>query len=128
MTSPSPAPFSAVRSRLPGGQVLVVLDGELDISTAPEVEKVTAGLEAGARLVIDLAGVEFVDSSGMNTLVRITRAVESDGGAVVLAAPGQHVLRVFEIVGLPAIVPVADSREAAVNSLSDGPARAEQAG
>src|SRR3954453_17058687 len=52
------------------GRALLTLSGELDLATAPELEQlVNERLDAGQEVVVDLRGLEFMDSSGIRVLV-----------------------------------------------------------
>ena len=88
----------AVDERAPGVSV-VALAGELDLTSA---DQLIARLSELARrdVVVDLAAVTFVDSSGLNALVAGARGAEEHGGSYVLAAASPHVLRLFEVVRL----------------------------
>ncbi len=77
------------------------LAGELDMATAPALRRALDDLGApGATIVVDLAGLEFIDSSGLNELVLALRRQRDDGGDVVLRSPRPHTRKVLEIAGL----------------------------
>jgi anti-sigma B factor antagonist len=97
---------------------LVTLHGELDFASGGPLSSVFAELTGGPRrVVVDLAGLEFVDSSGVKMLVAAARAVEDAGGSFVLAGPTATVRRVFHILHLAEVVPVVETREAAVDEI-----------
>lgn len=97
------------------GVVLVVLRGELDVSSGTEASAAFAGLSGETRrVVVDLNGLEFVDSSGVRMLVAAARAVEEAGGVFVLCAPSEPVRRLIEILHLDEVVTVVERREDAV--------------
>ena len=66
------------------------------------------------RIVVDLAALSFVDSSGVKLLVSAARNADSDGGGVVLVSPTATVRRVFEILHLSDVVTVTDDRDLAL--------------
>jgi anti-sigma B factor antagonist len=82
--------------------VLVALTGSLDIYTVPGFRRdVDPYAHAGARIVIDLAGVTLIDSSGLGALVSLRNRVQRNGPARLgLFCPQRHLLRVFEMTGL----------------------------
>ena len=55
---------------------------------------------AGATLVLDLAGITFIDSTGIGTLVELSRDAEEAGRQFVIARPSARVLRILQITGL----------------------------
>ena len=91
-----------------GTPVLVALAGEMDIVSSRTFADTISELEQSApdRIVVDLSGLTFVDSSGINALLQAARTVEARGGSLVLAAPGRHVRHVFEIARVADVVPV----------------------
>jgi anti-sigma B factor antagonist len=102
----------------PGGPVVVALGGELDLVDAAAV---TAALEAaaarGPRIIVDLAGLEFIDASGIAALSRGRRHARTAGGDLLLAAPQRRVRRVLAILwqtdGFAVYASVADAAASA---------------
>jgi anti-sigma B factor antagonist len=89
------------------GHVVVALRGELDIADAVSVAAALAAVAARERdIVIDLAGLEFIDSSGVAALVRGRRQARDAGGELLLAAPQQQVLRILTLTRLIDVFPV----------------------
>jgi anti-sigma B factor antagonist len=85
---------------LPDGRGLL-LGGELDLSNANDLLDVARShLPAGdGDLVMDLAEVTFMDSTGLSILVQIARLLEGKG-RLILEAPGKAVSRLFELTGV----------------------------
>lgn len=82
------------------GTGAVVLEGEIDLATAPQLKAALSGLPAGVhRVVIDLAGVRHMDSTGIGVLVGYRRRLP-EGEMVVLAAVQDNVRAVLELTGL----------------------------
>jgi anti-sigma B factor antagonist len=83
------------------GHVVVALDGELDLVDAAEVAAALVTVTASEpEIIMDLAALEFIDSSGVAALVRGRAHARQAGGDLLLAAPQQPVLRVLAITGL----------------------------
>ncbi|MFD7417074.1 STAS domain-containing protein [Kitasatospora purpeofusca] len=95
----------------PGGAKLCVLVGDLDIETlAPAAEALDALVAQGpGAVVIDLGGVGFCDSSGLNVLLRTRIAAERGGLELRLAAVPPTVMRVFDLTGARAVFSIHDS-------------------
>ena len=95
--------------------VLVVLTGEMDLVSSGDFARQVAAavIEPAILVVVDLAGLAFIDSSGLHALVQMARQVESNSGIAVLAAPALATRRVFEIARIGDIVPVAQTRDEA---------------
>jgi anti-sigma B factor antagonist len=83
------------------GHVVVMLRGELDVADAVSVAAALAAV-AGRNLaiIVDLAGLDFIDSSGIAALARGRKHARHAGGDLVLAAPQQQVLRVLTLTRL----------------------------
>ena len=83
------------------GQIVVVLRGELDVADAAKVAGSLAVVAASGRTVIvDLEGLEFIDSSGLAALVRARQHARAAGSDLLLAAPQRQVLRILAITRL----------------------------
>lgn len=81
--------------------------GELDLATAPELEAaVLPAAQEGREIVLDLRGLEFIDSSGVRVVVSAHTAAQTSGGSVVLLRPPPNspVQRVLEVSGLDGIL------------------------
>jgi anti-sigma B factor antagonist len=82
-------------------QVVVVLRGELDVAEAAKVAAALAVVATSGRTVIvDLEGLDFIDSSGLAALVHARRHARRAGCDLLLAAPQQQVLRMLAITRL----------------------------
>jgi anti-sigma B factor antagonist len=81
---------------------VIAVDGEIHVSTAPEFSGVlSASLASGrTRLVLDLTGVMFIDSTGLSVLLNTLRRITRAGGAMALVCSNPTVLRLFEITKL----------------------------
>jgi anti-sigma B factor antagonist len=76
------------------GQFVVALRGQLDMAEAASVAA------CGPQITVDLAGLEFIDSSGVAALVRGRNLARRAGAELLLAAPQQQVLRVLALTRL----------------------------
>ncbi|MEV7060646.1 STAS domain-containing protein [Streptomyces microflavus] len=83
------------------GPVLEIT-GDLDYETAPDLRKATDGLTmtAGQLLVLDLAGLDYCDSSGISALLSARSVAIEHGGHLALAAVPANTARILGIVGL----------------------------
>jgi anti-sigma B factor antagonist len=94
-----PEILSIVVKELDQGRAVVDVGGEADFDSSPALVRVCMDLidQGRVHLVLDLSGVEFFDSSGVNALVRIRRQAIERGGSVVLAAVGHVVERILAV-------------------------------
>jgi anti-sigma B factor antagonist len=76
--------------------------GELDLATADDLDARLRELHAEGhkRLVLDLSGLRFMDSTGLRILLGWSAASRADGFEFVLTAPPQHVQRVIALAGV----------------------------
>jgi anti-sigma B factor antagonist len=76
--------------------------GELDLSSVPQLEQsLRAALEGGAKhVVIDLRGLEFMDSTGLTLLMRWQRESRRDGFELALVRGDERIHRLFELTAM----------------------------
>jgi anti-sigma B factor antagonist len=90
------------------GRLLVRPVGELDIATVGRVRAAVAERGQSDDLVVDLGGLGFLDTSGVQLMVELYRRADEDGWGLTIVRGGAAVQRVFEIAGLETILPFAD--------------------
>jgi anti-sigma B factor antagonist len=98
--SPAPVPGQLVIEKAQEGDALVmILSGELDLASAPNLERELQEAEATnpSRLVIDLAGLAFMDSTGLQALLRARERTAEDSHRLSLRRAPHQVQRVFEL-------------------------------
>lgn len=89
--------------------LVVAVSGELDISTARQLEEELADATNGSLLVLDLSGLEFVDSTGLRTLVVGAKAA-AKGCTFVCPEHNTVVQRMLDFFGVPDAYPVHTTR------------------
>ncbi|MFJ8884509.1 STAS domain-containing protein [Streptomyces sp. NPDC102402] len=89
------------------GPVLKI-SGDLDHETAPELREAMDGLTVatGRLLVLDLAGLDFCDSSGISALLTARNLAGEQGGTIALAAVPSHTARILRITGLDQVLTI----------------------
>jgi anti-anti-sigma factor len=88
-------------------RVVCRLRGELDTSTTGQLRAYLAERVAEDRdVVVDLAGVTFVDSSGLGVLVGALKRFQAEGHELSLRSPTPTLLRVLEMTGLARAFPL----------------------
>jgi anti-sigma B factor antagonist len=109
-------PF-AMREHRRDRVVVLALDGELDMASAPRLsEQIDSLVASGYRhVLLDLAELSFCDSAGLNAFVQGDRACTARGGWLRLTGVTGHVARVVELSGLDEVLahrPQGDSGDA----------------
>jgi anti-anti-sigma factor len=120
----NPAPFEATATQLDDGVRAIVVRGELDLSTASDLE---GPLEEAvgshdASVLVDLTDCEFIDSTGIALIVRawqrLDKSADGDGGGrVVICSANDQVRRVLEITGLELSISIYSTRDEALAAL-----------
>ena len=84
------------------GVATVLLEGELDIASAPVLDASLADVEGNGSgtVVLDLAGVRFIDSTGLRSLLSARSRAEASGHKLRLANLTVDVERVFDVTGV----------------------------
>lgn len=103
------------------GTLLVTVAGELDLETAPRLRALVDSqlARSGARnLLLDLAGVSFLDSSGMGAILGRYRTVAAAGGRMGIAGASTGIKRVLRLSGVAQIVSLFNTRETGLRSMA----------
>lgn len=99
-----------LESQRDGDTHVLALNGELDLVTTPRVEKELRLVEASDAdaIVIDLSGIEFVDSTGIRLLIEAQQRSRWEPGRLAVKRPPARVMRVLTIAGIDDLLPFVD--------------------
>lgn len=91
----------------------VLLTGEMDRASAPAVRARLLGF-AARPIVLDIAGVSFIDAEGMRAVSHCARRCEDNGAALAVVGAGPFARRMFRVLGLDRRVPLCASMDEAL--------------
>ena len=90
-------------------QTVIVLSGELEVSTAAQLRELLDRLPMeGPTIVLDMAGLDFVDSTGIGCLFKLHRRAADRGAIVVARHPRPQIHRVMEMTQLNRLIAILD--------------------
>ncbi len=129
-TSPNSAPPAVPREdaddqltlavRAQGARTLIVVGGEVDMLTSPQLRATVLdqlGEAAGVELVVlDLNAVTFLGTSGLAVLIEVREAAHMAGVQLRLACTARRVLRPLTIAGLVSLFDIRESQEDALTA------------
>jgi anti-sigma B factor antagonist len=122
---------SKVTTRELGDAIVVDIVGRLALAdgTAAVRDVIRSLVQQGKKhIVLNLAAVDFVDSSGLGELVRTHASVRSHGGQLKLANPSKHVHDLLKMTKLDRVLDIEQDEASALNSFEPGQASAQTAG
>lgn len=98
------------------GWSVLQVGGEIDVATAPRLREQLIKLvnEQRFMIVVDLGGVDFIDSTGLGVLIGALKRVRTHDGNLVLVCTEPRIVKVFEITGLNQVFQIHSSVDAAV--------------
>jgi anti-sigma B factor antagonist len=99
-----------------GSWAVLAVAGEVDVATVPRLREQLHSLVAQGRhhIVVDLEGVDFLDSTGLGVLVGALKRVRTNGGELALVCTQSRIRKVFEVTGLTKVFSLYDSVDEAV--------------
>ncbi len=94
-----------------GSHSVVDVKGEIDVYTAPKLrEKLIELVSDGSYdVVVNLEGVDFLDSTGLGVLVGALKRVKAHDGSLSLVCTQDKILKIFKITGLTKVFPIHSS-------------------
>lgn len=98
-----------------GGMIVIKVEGDVDLSTSRELQGELRRAVGGQppKLVVDLAGVPYMDSSGVATLVETMQLARRSETHLILASMKERVRSIFEIARLDSVFTIVDSVDSA---------------
>ncbi|MCC6474561.1 MAG: STAS domain-containing protein [Burkholderiales bacterium] len=100
--------------------VRIILTGRMDVQGAQEIDARFNAMTAidGGRCLVDMAGVSFLASIGIRTLLISAKALKARGGRLVLVNPDANVTKVLQTSGVDTLIPVYGELRAALAAVS----------
>ena len=100
------------------GVAILSLRGEIDVYTAPRMRQAIVDLvDAGSlNIVVDMASVDFLDSTGLGVLVGALKRLRSAGGSFALVCDKEPLLKIFRITALDQVFPLHPTVDAAISA------------
>jgi anti-sigma B factor antagonist len=121
---PANVRFGITERKLDQLSMLIAVEGELDLATAPRLKwPLVDAIDAGARvLIVDLSGVTFMDSTALGVLIGVRRTLKL-GSRLAIVCTDPEVLTIFEISGLDAVFQIFPTFDEAHSYANQGTAR-----
>jgi anti-sigma B factor antagonist len=109
----------SLTTRDEGDRTVVAVGGEIDVYTAPKLREQLVDLVNAGRyhLVVDMEGVEFLDSTGLGVLVGGLKRVRAHDGSLRLVCTQERILKIFRITGLTKVFPIHDTVSEALTAV-----------
>ena len=94
--------FELAEDSSDGGAHIIRVSGEIHVSTAPEfAQRLSAAIDSGkTAVVLDMAGVEFIDSSGLRSIIQLRNRADVEGVPLTVTGLTPAAQRVLELTGL----------------------------
>jgi anti-sigma B factor antagonist len=106
--------FAAETTELGDGTRVVKVSGDLELYTVSELKSELAQQGPRARIVVELSGVTFLDSTALGAIVQAARKLRDEGGDLTLVCSDSNILKVLTITGLIRIFTVHATLDEAV--------------
>lgn len=101
--------------RVVDGSAVVALSGDVDLQSSPAVRhELLACFDTHNKVIVDLAGVTYIDSSGVASLVEAFQLARKKGGTFALVCVSTAVMRVLSLARLDRVFTIHPTVEAAV--------------
>jgi anti-sigma B factor antagonist len=120
----NPVAFEVESEELEGGVMALVVRGELDMNTAPELEQKLAEVSSDppSSTLLDLCACEFIDSTGIALIVHAWQRLDHEAGGegrgrLVLCSDNHQVRRLLDITGVERAISMHEDRESALAEL-----------
>ena len=98
-----------MRTKTEGSKTIIDLVGDLDFHTARQLREklIELNSEGVTDVILDLAELDFIDSSGLSVLVAALKRLRNQGGDLVLQSVSDQTRRVLEVSGLSRVLSIA---------------------
>jgi anti-sigma B factor antagonist len=101
-----------------GGLVRVILDGRMDIVSAPGIDaKLSAIADSKQAVMLDMRNVSFIGSTGVRSLIAPAQRIKTKGGRMVMFGPNEMVEKVLRASNIESLIPIHHEFQSAVAAL-----------
>jgi anti-sigma B factor antagonist len=110
-----------LQDRVDNGVAVVTVTGDVDVASSSALRDGLLQVVADENfhgLVVNLAGVSFIDSTGIGVLVGVWRRTKATDGSLALASPSRQAQSVLDATGLTKVLSLFSTEEEAVQSLA----------
>jgi anti-sigma B factor antagonist len=123
MASPGVSVELSLSARVEPGVAFIQAAGDVDVYSAPAFrEQIVDLVDAGhVHLVVDLNGLEFLDSTGLGVLVGGLKRVRAHRGSLRIVCSKEHIIKPFRITGLTKVFAIHPSIEEATKAMGANP-------
>jgi anti-sigma B factor antagonist len=105
-----------------GGGVVVTIEGDLDLVTCAQLDEcLTSVAREHSHIILDMAAVDFLDTSALAVIVNHWKKLEAAGGVLALAAAQYRAARALWITGLADKLLMYETAEQAIEAVSERP-------
>ncbi len=110
-----------------GDYLVIALNGEVDLYYSPRArEQILGALESGAHVLVDLSAVEYIDSSGVASLVEGYQLAREKGLRFALVGVSQAAMQVLQLARLDTVFPIYEDLDAALAAAAQGQGSADE--
>ncbi|MDX1932911.1 MAG: STAS domain-containing protein [Capsulimonadales bacterium] len=104
-----------VETRLVNGSPVLDLTGEVDSYNSPKLRDKMIALidEISPNIIVNLTGVDYIDSTGLGTLVAGLKRATEKGGGIRIICPNEQIFKVFHITGLVRVFTIHQTEQSA---------------
>jgi anti-sigma B factor antagonist len=99
-----------------GASKTVMLNGRLDTTTAPQLEKELAGQFDGTQeMIFDLENLQYISSAGLRVLLSTQKKINSQGASMIIRHVNDMVMEILDVTGFLDILTVENDEDSSTN-------------
>ncbi|CAA7623930.1 Anti-sigma factor antagonist [Candidatus Terasakiella magnetica] len=109
----------SITTEADGERQIISMSGKLDSTNAPEAERAVMGAlaEGSLKVVLDLAGLEYVSSAGLRVVLMAVKRLKAAGGQLILCSVQPGVKEILDIAGFTAVLSLSPDRPQALAAM-----------
>jgi anti-sigma B factor antagonist len=100
--------------------VCLIVEGSLDAHSFEELEGIFERLfeREKSQILVNISGLEYISSAGAAVFIQAASRAQGAGGNMILVDPTPEVMEIFELLGVPKILPIVRGRDEALAAFS----------